>query len=72
MSHSFQPIKDNNNFNNNINNSSTMPSVEIITPSDPEERGAQLSLVFSVPLNPLQEELQKRGVVVSEALHSLI
>jgi kynureninase len=42
-----------------------MPSVEIITPADPEQRGSQLSLIFSVPLTAVQEELQKRGVVVS-------
>lgn len=54
--------------NDNIlfnNNPDIIPSVEIITPSDPEQRGAQLSLIFSVPLSAVQEELQKRGVVVS-------
>ncbi|KAJ8321831.1 hypothetical protein KUTeg_000302 [Tegillarca granosa] len=39
--------------------------VEILTPSDPEHRGAQLSLSFSVNITHVFEELQKRGVVVS-------
>ncbi|CAG2110975.1 unnamed protein product [Medioppia subpectinata] len=49
-----------------------MPSVEIITPSDPEQRGAQLSLIFSVPLTPVQEELQKRGVVCDIRMPSVM
>lgn len=40
-------------------------SVEIVTPSDPTQRGAQLSLSFSVPIIHVFEELCKRGVVVS-------
>ena len=39
--------------------------VDIITPSDPAQRGAQLSLSFFVPILHVFEELTKRGVVVS-------
>ncbi|XP_031414692.1 kynureninase isoform X2 [Clupea harengus] len=38
------------------------PYVDIITPSNPEERGCQLSLSFSVPISAIYEELEKRGV----------
>lgn len=44
------------------------PFVEIITPSNPSQRGSQLSLMFSVPLNRVQELLQKSGVVVCSCL----
>ena len=39
--------------------------VNIITPEDPEQRGAQLSVTFSVNVNKVHQELEKRGVVVS-------
>lgn len=39
--------------------------VDIISPSNPSQRGAQLSLSFSVPICHVFEELAKRGVVVS-------
>ncbi|XP_064182730.1 kynureninase [Anguilla rostrata] len=38
------------------------PYVRIITPADPEERGCQLSLSFSVPIRSVFKELEKRGV----------
>ncbi|XP_038645875.1 kynureninase [Scyliorhinus canicula] len=38
------------------------PYVTIITPSNIEERGCQLSLVFSCPISSIFMELQKRGV----------
>uniref|UniRef100_A0AAX7TFI7 Kynureninase n=1 Tax=Astatotilapia calliptera TaxID=8154 RepID=A0AAX7TFI7_ASTCA len=38
------------------------PHVHIITPSDPQQRGCQLSLSFSVPIKRVFEELEKRGV----------
>lgn len=41
------------------------PHVRIITPSDPEQRGCQLSLAFSVHIRKVFEELEKRGVAVS-------
>ncbi|KAM7375085.1 hypothetical protein PAMA_014258 [Pampus argenteus] len=36
--------------------------VRIITPSDPQQRGCQLSLAFSVPIRKVFQELEKRGV----------
>ena len=39
--------------------------VDIITPSDPAQRGAQVFMSFSVPILHVFEELTKRGVVVS-------
>ncbi|XP_077990330.1 kynureninase-like [Glandiceps talaboti] len=41
----------------------TKPYVRIITPSDPNQRGCQLSLAFSVPIKAMYEELEKRGIV---------
>lgn len=38
------------------------PHVHIITPSDPRQRGCQLSLCFSVPIRKVFQELEKRGV----------
>lgn len=44
------------------------PNVRIITPSDPEQRGCQLSLAFSIHIRKVFEELEKRGVAVSTPL----
>lgn len=44
------------------------PHVRIITPLDPEQRGCQLSLCFSVPIRKIFEEIQKRGVTVSHTV----
>lgn len=41
------------------------PHVHIITPSDPGQRGCQLSLCFSINIRRVFQELEKRGVVVS-------
>uniref|UniRef100_A0A8B9HTV3 Kynureninase n=2 Tax=Astyanax mexicanus TaxID=7994 RepID=A0A8B9HTV3_ASTMX len=41
------------------------PCVHIITPSNPAERGCQLSLSFSLPIRAVFKELEKRGVAVS-------
>uniref|UniRef100_A0A8D0AWF9 Kynureninase n=1 Tax=Sander lucioperca TaxID=283035 RepID=A0A8D0AWF9_SANLU len=38
--------------------------VHIVTPSDPQQRGCQLSLSFSVPILKIFRELEKRGVAV--------
>jgi kynureninase len=45
------------------NNNGT-PSVRIITPTHPRQRGAQLSVMFSVPVEKVYAELKKRGCVV--------
>ena len=46
--------------------------VEILTPSDPRQRGAQLSLAFSINLHQVIQELAKRGVVVSTSTSVLL
>ncbi|KAJ6665398.1 hypothetical protein lerEdw1_003238 [Lerista edwardsae] len=38
------------------------PFIKIITPSHIEERGCQLTLVFSIPIKTVFNELEKRGV----------
>jgi kynureninase len=38
--------------------------INIITPRDPQQRGTQLSIIFSIPLKNVHEQLEKRGVVV--------
>ena len=43
-------------------------SVQILTPKEANRRGSQLSLVFSLPLDNVQKELEKRGVVVSKPI----
>ena len=42
-------------------------SARVITPSDPQQRGAQLSVFFGVDIVKVFKELTKRGVVVSES-----
>ena len=39
--------------------------IDILTPSDPAQRGAQLSLAFNINVGQVFQELEKRGVVVS-------
>lgn len=41
------------------------PHVCILTPSDPEQRGCQLSLRFSINICAVYRELERRGVAVS-------
>ena len=42
----------------------------IITPSDPEQRGAQLSLVFNSDLTKVHKRIQEKGVVCDVRLPS--
>ena len=44
------------------------PHVSIITPSDPQQRGCQLSLCFSIHIQKVFQELEKRGVAVSKEI----
>ncbi|XP_041361628.1 kynureninase-like isoform X2 [Gigantopelta aegis] len=46
--------------------------IEILTPADPEQRGAQLSLKFSVDIHVISDELQKRGVICDKRLPHVI
>ena len=55
------------NSNGNIDQSEGV-HVEILTPSDPDQRGAQLSLSFSINITQVFYELEKRGVVVSPTI----
>ena len=40
-------------------------TMESLTPSDPEQRGAQLSIRFSKHVKQMFDEVSKRGVIVS-------
>jgi kynureninase len=39
--------------------------ITLLTPSDPEQRGSQLSVRFSKSVLSVHKELEKRGIVVS-------
>lgn len=43
--------------------------LEIATPADPKQRGAQLSLMFSVPMSDIHSQMMKRGIVVRLCSH---
>ena len=38
--------------------------MRILTPSNPNERGCQLSLFFTIPVSRVHMELEKLGVIV--------
>ena len=46
--------------------------MRIITPSDVEQRGAQLSLVFNLDLFRVHEYIERRGVVVGSTLSFIL
>ncbi|EDQ88034.1 uncharacterized protein MONBRDRAFT_26773 [Monosiga brevicollis MX1] len=46
-----------------VNEEGHAPRFEIITPTDPERRGCQLSILFKVDIDAAFEALEKRGVV---------
>jgi kynureninase len=50
----------------NRSRSANKPSIMILTPGDPEQRGCQLSISLSIPVGPLFNELSQRGVVLDE------
>lgn len=45
---------------------------DIMTPTNPEERGSQLSVRFKRDLQVVHEEIEKRGVVVSSLSYILL
>ena len=47
-------------------------NVEIITPSNTNERGSQLSLLFSKDLKEVHEQVEQMGVVVSFVINIII
>lgn len=46
--------------------------IDIFTPSDPKQRGAQLSLAFNVGILEIFKELEKRGVVCDKRMPRVI
>ncbi|ESO99172.1 hypothetical protein LOTGIDRAFT_226289 [Lottia gigantea] len=53
-------------------NNKTGVKIHIFTPKDPEQRGAQLSLSFSIGIKDIFKELCKRGVICDERLPRVI
>ena len=53
-------------FSKDVNGDSK-PFIDIFTPSDPEQRGCQLSLCFSIPIKEIYRQLTMRGIVASGA-----
>ncbi|XP_070534831.1 kynureninase-like [Ptychodera flava] len=55
-----------------VKNSNTFPTVRILTPSDPKQRGCQLSLMFSIPIHNVYQEMEKRGIVCDKRMPDVI
>lgn len=48
------------------------PDVKILTPSDPDQRGCQLSLLFNIDVTNVNKELANRGVICDVRKPSVI
>ena len=66
-----QSNKNNSESFDSLDQSESGVHVEILTPSDPDQRGAQLSLSFSINITQVFVELMKRGVVVRSQFSQL-
>ncbi|XP_068203975.1 kynureninase-like [Palaemon carinicauda] len=55
-----------------VNGQLNAPTATIITPEDVTQRGCQLSLTFSFPLQQIHKEIQKRGVVCDVRLPNVM
>lgn len=55
-----------------ISGTTSSPHVRIITPSDPEQRGSQLSIWFAVRVDLVYQELARRGVVLDKRLPNVL
>lgn len=56
----------------NLSNTSTSPKFEIITPSDPSQRGNQLSLMFNFNVHDVEKQLHQRGILCDSRLPNVI
>ena len=50
---------------------STANYIEVVTSPDPSQRGAQLSLMFSCPIEKVSKAIQAKGAAVSTCLSLL-
>ena len=50
--------------------SSDKKLIDIITTRDPQQRGCQLSVTFSIPLEEIHQQIEKMGVLVMESYFS--
>jgi kynureninase len=69
LNENSQNGQDSQNGGHSSANNAPLYSVTLLTPSDPDQRGAQLSVRFSKHVLKVFEELEKRGVVVSYILY---